>query len=139
MCSMLSHFVAYFSKKLGLLHKIKLSLGLVLKREHERNEYFSQLKVVFGLDAVHYVLNDYRYPEWVESAYYERTITDIDELDYDFLIRSTETTKKRKKKSYPIETFYSENESLNGLSLVWTQDHSISLKIGELVALSQNS
>jgi cyclic-di-GMP-binding protein len=145
--------------KNSLLQKLKTSWSVYIDRTFDRNEFFSELKVVIGLDQVHYVLNKYHKPDWTKKAEYTSRISSADLFDYQQMMKELPfqnskpdeiniekikiepiTFKNIEEDSFDssniIETFLTENESLNGLSLIWTKEYQLNLKIGEVIALS---
>ncbi len=123
--------------KKGLLNQLRSSLAVYVERHYDRHEYYSELKVVFGIKHVHYVLNKYQDPIWLTNAKFESRIKNMEDLDYESLIEELYTTKAKKKvTTFKMEKFLTENESLNGLSLIWVNDYTVKLKIGEVIALS---
>lgn len=125
--------------KARLLKKLKTSWSVHIDRTYERNEYYCELKAVIGLDHVHYVLNNYQQPDWSKKAEYISKNSLFDKLDWDQAGDNTTFKSLNKANSNnlnSIESFVTENESLNGLSLVWTKNYPLKLKIGEIIALS---
>lgn len=132
--------VGFLSPKIkqGVLRQIQTSLSIFSERHHQRHEFFSELSAVLGLNSVHYALNKYQHPTWLNPANFESKLKDEESLDYDSLVSALSYKKKKNIEwNFKIEQFYTENESTNGLSLIWTHEHSISLKIGDLMTLSQ--
>jgi len=145
--------------KASLLKKLKTSWSVYIDRTFDRNEFYSELKVVIGLDHVHYVVNKYLKPDWTKKAEFTSRITSVDMLDYEQMMKMMPfqnskpdeiniekikiqpvTFKSADEGSFNsaniIESFFTENESLNGLSIIWVKEHSLNLKIGEVIALS---
>ncbi|MBF0264004.1 MAG: hypothetical protein HQL46_01935 [Gammaproteobacteria bacterium] len=125
--------------KEALLSQLKVSLAVFVERKHDRREFFSEVKIVMGINHVHYVLNNYQNPEWVSNANFESKISDEEDIDYGAL-NSLNSLLSPSKPPEPlkIETFLTENASLNGLSLVWVSPESVKLNIGEVVAVSHS-
>ncbi|MFK5986882.1 MAG: hypothetical protein QM479_15855 [Pseudomonadota bacterium] len=144
--------------KACLLQKLKTSWSVYIDRNFDRNDYYSELKVVIGLNHVHYVLNNYQQPNWIKKAEYTSKVSALDEVDYEQMMNSMPFQNKKPDEidydqmlasvTYEstdnntcnsgevIENFLTENESLNGLSLIWVKDYPLNIKIGEVVALS---
>ncbi len=145
--------------KTSLLQKLKTSWSVYIDRTFDRNDYYSELKVVVGLNHVHYVLNKYHKPDWTKKAEFTSKITSVDEFDYEqmmdklpFQNNKPDEIKFEKIMVQPVtfkssnvddfdtsnivENFLTENESLNGLSLIWIKEYPLNLKIGEVIALS---
>ena len=51
----------------NILKQLSLAWGIVPNREHSRRPAKSKLKVAIGLNNVHYVLNGYSDPEWLNN------------------------------------------------------------------------
>ncbi|MFK5893062.1 MAG: hypothetical protein QM504_07560 [Pseudomonadota bacterium] len=145
--------------KTSLLKKLKTSWSVYIDRTFDRNDYYSELKVVIGLNHVHYVLNNYCKPDWTKKAEFTSKITSVDEFDYKQMMDTMPfqnnkpdeinvekimvqpvTFKSSKEDDFDtsniVESFLTENESLNGLSLIWIKKYQLNLKIGEIIALS---
>ncbi|MCN4144092.1 MAG: hypothetical protein LC437_03150 [Thiohalomonas sp.] len=58
-----------------LLKQLSLSWGITPTRQHSRRPAKSKLKVAIGLNNVHFVLNSYNEPEWLQSSPSETTKT----------------------------------------------------------------
>ena len=125
--------------KEALLAQLKISLAVFVERKHDRREFFSEVKVVMGLNHVHYVLNHYQHPEWIDNASFEAKDTDEEDIDYSALNAATSLVSPYKPpEPLKIDTFLTENASANGLSMVWTHSHGIRLNIGEVIAVSHS-
>jgi hypothetical protein len=154
--------------KESLLKQLKVAWSVYIDRSFDRNDYYTELKVVIGLNNVHYVLNDYQHPLWSKkSAYtsrdkakseddYEKMMDQLpfqnnkpNELDVENITLTPVITTNLNDQdnssqislfdeSNIVNTFLTENESLNGLSLLWVNDSPINLKIGEVIALSHD-
>ncbi len=144
-----------------LLKQLKSSWTIFSDRSFDRNDYYSELKVVIGLNHVHYVLNNYQQPNWTKKAEYTSKSSSFDDNDYEQMMDSLPFQNKKpdeidyqqmldsvtygadnQNNEYHsvniIENFLTENESLNGLSLIWVNEYSLNLKIGEVIALSND-
>ncbi|MCU7939750.1 MAG: hypothetical protein KZQ64_01110 [gamma proteobacterium symbiont of Bathyaustriella thionipta] len=56
-----------------LLKQLSLSWGIAPTRQHSRRPAKSKLKVAIGLNNVHYVLNGYNEPDWMQTTETETT------------------------------------------------------------------
>jgi len=133
--------VGFLSPKIkeGLLSQLKVSLAVFVEREHTRSEFFSEIKVVIGLNNVHYVLNNYQHPVWINNAKFDHKSEEEEEenIDYDsFVIESTSLVASKPPEPLSIAAFLSENKSRNGLSLVWVNSEQVKINIGEVIAIS---
>jgi len=145
--------------KTGLLKKLKTSWSVYIDRTFDRNDFYSELKVVIGLHHVHYVLNNYHKPDWTKKAEYTSKFTALDKFEYEQMMKllpfqnskpnevnfekikvEPVTFKSSNENDFDtsniIENFLTENESLNGLSIIWVNEHQLNLKIGDVIALS---
>jgi len=125
--------------KVGLLKQLSKSWAVYSERGYSRHQYQSKLQVAMGQDHVHYVLNDFQSPEWINPAKFEYKLTESESVDYEQLVKEAGILEDVKEKSaYKSEFFLTENESLNGLSLLWEGNYALDLKIGEVMALSHD-
>jgi len=127
--------------KTGLLKQLSKSWAVYSSRGFNRNSYHSKLQVAIGKDHVHYVLNGFHTPDWINPAKFDYKLSESEAVDYEQLVKQVESLggpQAQNDNSYKTEMFLTENESLNGLSLLWDGDHSLDLKIGEVIALSHD-
>jgi len=127
--------------KVGLLKQLSKSWAVYSARGFNRNSYHSKLQVAIGKDQVHFVLNNFQTPAWINPAKFDYKLSESEAVDYEQLVKqigSLGEPQVRTENSYKTEVFLTENESLNGLSLLWDGDYSLDLKIGEVVALSHD-
>ena len=125
--------------KADLLKKLKMSWSVHIDRAYQRNDYTSELKAVIGLNNVHYVLNNYQKPSWIKNAEYTSKITSAasaeSEQSFDSITFKSDSSDNQNSLNI-VDNFITENESLNGLSLIWAHDYPLNIKIGEVIALS---
>lgn len=136
--------------KQELLKTLQKAWTTYVERRFDRNDYYTQMKVVHGLGNVHFVLNHYQIEEYFQSAEYTSKLGQIENLiveeehHFDELGNAaiqdgeTITYTHHNQPDYQkiIHTLLTENESLNGLSLLWDKTQPIEVKIGELICLS---
>ncbi len=141
-----SHFLSPKIKG-ELLLQLKKSWTVYAQRKFDRNDYYAEMRLVLGLKHVHFVLNQYVEADYFKSAEYTSKLSAVEEL-----IRVEEVNDEEEEifleeqvtyqhdaivdDTSMIYRFLTENESLNGLSLIWTCDAPIDINIGEVVALS---
>jgi len=125
--------------KVGLLKQLSRSWAVYSERKHSRNQYHSKLQIVMGQDHVHYVLNNYQSPDWVNPAKFDYKLSESEAVDYEQLVNEVGILEESSSElGFKSEVFLTENESLNGLSLLWEGSHPLDLKIGEVMALSHD-
>jgi len=131
----------YLSPKIktALLTKINTSWSVHIDRTYQRNDYCSELKAVIGLNNVHYVLNNYQKPDWIKNAEYTSKNASNGSSESGQTFNSVTFKSTMSDNPNALNTtnnFITENESLNGLSLLWAHDSQLNIKIGEIIALS---
>lgn len=125
--------------KVGLLKQLSKSWAVYSERGYSRHHYQSKLQVAMGQDHVHYVLNGFQPPDWVNPAKFEYKLSESEAVDYEQLVKEVGILEDAKETmGYKPEIFLTENESLNGLSLLWEGEYPLDLKIGEVMALSHD-
>lgn len=149
-----------------LLKQLSLSWGVTPTRNHGRRPAKSKLRVAIGLNNVHYVLNGYNEPEWMQSSQFKtkKSSEQDDDIlsDSSFSSKTIDSTIKisdiwgevfqnkstsddyedkkfsRQVKSGEINNWEMVNESIGGYCLLWDHTGSINAKVGEVIAISHN-
>lgn len=150
-----------------LLKQLSLSWGIAPTRSHSRRPAKSKLRVAIGLNNVHYVLNGYNEPEWMQSPDSETekslelhdnshssssfsshtidsTVKVSDIWGEVFQNKSTSGTTNnddefpRQHESGEVENWEMVNESIGGYCLLWDHTGSINAKVGEIIAISHD-
>ena len=122
-----------------LLTQLKNSWTSSSERSYKRSDYQKKIKAVIGIRDIHYVLNSYKQPKWLELS--KISTNNETENDYEQMLQSVSST-NTEKQSYSerkiIHTFLSKNKSSNGLSLIWADNYSVNVKIGDMVAFTSD-
>ena len=81
-----------------LLKQLSLFWGVAPNRQHSRRPAKSKLKVAIGLNNVHYVLNGYAPPDWMQSSeadgVHTLELSDNSFTNNNFSARTVDTTEK---------------------------------------------
>lgn len=149
-----------------LLKQLSLSWGIAPTRNHSRRPTKSKLRVAIGLNNVHYVLNGYSEPEWMQESPAEKkdtlSLNDDSSLNNNFNSRTIDSTIKisdiwgevfqkksgskalddgfsQEPESSEVQSWEMVNESIGGYCLLWDNTGSIAAKVGEIIAISHDT
>jgi len=150
-----------------LLKQLSVSWGVAPNRNHSRRSSQANLKIAIGLNNVHYVLNNYSEPEWLQeneikesnntlelkdnysnSSFSSRNVNSsvkVNDIWGNIFQKDFPTKNTVDHSSTPIAAEEKQllewkmvNESTSGYCLLWDSSESVNAKVGELIAVCQN-